>query len=232
MRQIRRIFALILLLLVMFTMYVEAFAADTELSLEVSYPENSKMSLLEEEPKKYAISYFDIGENGEFAVGRSDGLHCTVCVYTINGDFQYGYSFDHKGFSGIKFDGNNLIIYYEDNYKLISVAPSGKIESVSKILNATENRLYLHNLFCPKQRKYGDSEYILKKHMGHIRAAYCQLVMKDANGKETVLYDATTNQLFKVIPIILFIIVFVFIVIKTLVSYIIKLQSNYNSSLL
>ncbi len=211
MKRIPWFLAILLLLLFPMNGRIEASAANTGFSTE-TLPEsaidtvlkNVTISVLKEEPQKTAIECFDVNENGLIALGGSDFEKKTVCVYTIDGSFQYGYSFTSSGSFGLEWDTNNLLIYFVRSGISIAVNPMGEIESVLEISNTSENNSYWnHSVFSTKREVEG-TEYTLKNDMGilnWVAASYSQLIAKDPTGAETILYDANSVHLAKTLTV-------------------------------
>ena len=119
MKYIQCIFTIILVLLLLFNGGVDILAVDMGFSTEPmsedeieTFLKNVNISILENEPSKKAIDCFDVNENGEIAIGNSDFENKTVCVYTNDGDFIFGYSFECTGNFGIELDKDVINLYF------------------------------------------------------------------------------------------------------------------------
>ena len=204
MRCIRYIFATILLLILLVIAGVKMLAVNTGFSTE-SLPENDRntllknvnISMLADEPPKKAIKCFSVNEDGLVAIGCGNSESKTVCIYTNDGVFKYGYSFKCSGSFGIEFDKSVLNIYLVRSDVAIAVNSTGEVESVLKIQNTSENNTYWNNCVFSTKREIGDTEYFLKNDMGIFNlfaSSYSQLIVTNKNGEETIIYDVNSAQ--------------------------------------
>lgn len=206
------LFALLCCLLINTT--GEIYAMNTGYSTEILSPdeENSfrsrfEISLLQDEPKKRPIVRFDVNETGQIAVGSENFSTKYICVYAADGNFQYGYCFDWGGSFSIEWDGNNILIYLVRGDYIISVNPSGVIETILRVPTTIENSIY-YNKTHPTKRLVGDTEYIIKNDIGFLgwlASSYSRLVVKESDGTETIIYDVNTEQLVRAIMIFIFV---------------------------
>ena len=187
---------------------IDLLAADTGFSTtkasseEATFPQNVELSLLESEPPKRTIDCFDVNEEGMVAVGCSKYESRTVCVYTSEGHFQYGYSFKSFGAFEVELNKDILNIYFVREHIAIVVNPLGEVLEVFEIPRTRENEAYWNYLY------------------------YSQITVKYADGQESILYDVTAAQMAKVIGnVILFMAVFLLVVI-VIVRYSIKLKQR------
>ncbi len=204
MRHIRYIFTILSVLLLLTYIRAEVLAIDTGFATETlpekninSFLKYIKLSMITEEPRKIAIDCFDVNEKGEIAIGRSEYNNKTVCIYTSDGDFQYGYSFFSQGSFGVELNNDILLIYFVRSDIVIAVNPMGEIESILGIKNTIENNSYWNNFVHLTKRKIGDTEYTIRNDMGFfnlLASSYSQLVITDKNGNENIIYDVNSAQ--------------------------------------
>ncbi len=219
------------LLLSLFVMFlfgsISGLAMDTGFSTEEltqdeieRIVDNVKISMLEKEPEKKSIDCFDVNEYGKIAIGCSNSENKTVCIYSTDGTFRYGYGFSCTGDFGIEFHGDILNIYLVRGDIALSVTSLGEITEVRRIQNSIENNSYWNeHIFC-KQQKVGDTEYVIRNDMGILNvfaASYSQLVTVNSSGEETVIYDVNGIQLAKTVMVLVCIDVFVVIVVFCIV---------------
>ena len=152
MRYIRCVFTILLLLLLIINGGLEVLAMNTGFSTESlleddinTFLKNVNITMLTNEPPKKAIDCFSVNENGVIAIGCSDSENKTVCFYTRDGDFQYGYSFKCYGNFGIELNKNILNIYFVRSDIVVTINHMGKVESIRKIQNTSENNDYWNN---------------------------------------------------------------------------------------
>lgn len=190
---------------------------------------NIHMCLLKEEINKNEIKCFDVNDDGIIAVGLNNGIKKAVNIYTSNGIFKYGYTFDCSGSFGIEWDKDNLIIYFVRSDVAASFDATGNCIKLEKIKNTIDNNSYWnHNVFSTT-RKVNDAEYIIKNNMGILNffaTGYSQLVKKDVNGVETIIYDFNEKYLLRTIVFICIIAIFVLIVVIIILREFKKLKAN------
>lgn len=205
MKRIRYIFIAILLLILLAAGGAEILAVNTGFSTEPlseddinTLLKNVSISMLTDEPSKKAIKCFSVNEDGLIAIGYGSSENKTVCIYTNDGVFKYGYSFKCSGSFGIELDKSVLNIYLVRSDVAIAVNSAGEVEGVLKIQNTSENNAYWNNCVFSTKREIGDTEYFLKNDMGIFNlfaSSYSQLIVTDKNGEESIIYDVNSAQI-------------------------------------
>lgn len=191
--------------------------------------DNINISILKREPQKRSIDRFDVNENGLIAIACSDDSEKIISIYTSDGVFQYGYSIETSGTIGVGWDTSNLIIYLVRSSVAISITPEGEIIEILGISDTMENNSYWLDYVHATHRTVGDKEYILKCDMGIfnvLASKYSQLIVKDSEGIETVIYDVnsmqTTYTIVAVIGIIIYVCVSLIVIVKVSISQKVK----------
>lgn len=214
MKHARRFFV-ILLLLMIFCRGFEAMAADTGFTVDAlpqeridTILENINITRIDEEPRKQGIFCFDVNERGEIAIGYKDFFAGkTVCVYSSDGAFQYGYRFQDLGSYGIELEEDILKIYFVRGEIAVTVNSLGEIVSVTEIQDTRENNSYWRQILYKNKWKIGETEYVLRNEMGILNifcASYSRLVVIDGNGTEQIFHDVhSTMYVFAIIKCIL-----------------------------
>ena len=201
---------------------------------QISFVQNIDLCLIESEPSKNAVVCFDVNENQMIAVGQKSSDTKTICVYSNDGTFQYGYTFNCSGDFGVEWDNDNLNIYFVRSDVVISVSPNGEISDVLEVTNSIENNSYVNHFFHATERTIGDTTYFIRNDMGilsWIATSYSQIVIKDVSGTENVIYDVNSTQLLNAIISIIFIFVFVIVAVTIILRPIIKsMRINKNKS--
>lgn len=233
MRYIRYIFTTLLLFL-LFTNGNVVLSMNTGFST-ASLPkddidiflDNINLSMLTDEPTKKAIECFDVNGNGMIAIGCSDFENKTVCIYTSNGDFQYGYRFECSGNFGIELDENVLNIYFVRSDVAIAVNPVGEVESILRIQNTSENNSYWNHCVFLTKRKIEDTQYIIKNDMNIFNifaSSYSQLISINKNGEERVIYDVGSAQFSNMVTVFIGVLVFICLVAAVVIGHFIKIK--------
>ena len=234
MKYLQCIFTILLVLLLLISGGVNIFAVDMGFSTESMSEEetdrflkNVNISLLENDPPQKAIDCFDVNENGVIAIGSSDFAHKTVCVYSNDGDFLYGYSFECTGNFGIELDKDVINIYFVRSDVAVTVNPTGEVERVVRIQNTAENNSYWNDCVFATKRSIGETEYTLKNDMkifNVFASSYSQLITTNQNGEESIIYDVNSAEFAKMALAFTGVLVFVGLVVSVVISQFIKLK--------
>lgn len=233
-----KIYFIILLVFIMFTISsLESYAMETGFETETMSQEeknefikNISISKLLEEPKKQAIVCFDVNDD-YYAIGYSNNQSKTICVYSVDGIFQYGYNFKTSGSFSFELTENSIIIYSVRGDNLFELSSDGKLLDLCRVTNTTENSIY-HDKTISKKRHIGEKEYKLKNNYGIFNffvTSYSQLICVDENGNETVLHDVSSTEYKKVIFSIIAGAIFVFGVITNVIILLIKANKSGKS---
>ena len=165
---------------------------------------NINLSLITEEPAKKGIVCFDVNDNHLIAVGqRTASIKKTVCVYSTDGVFQYGYTFESYGAFGLEWDNENLNIYFVRGDIIVSVTPSGEVVDVLEIQDTKSNNEYSSELLYSTKRTIGNTEYSIESDFGafldFFAPLYSQIVITNENGERSFIYDVNDEQLFNMV---------------------------------
>lgn len=164
---------------------------------------NCEILFLGEEPIRKPICCFDVNSNQQIAVGQEDaGRRKTVCVYSSEGIFQYGYTFNCSGTFGVEWDAENLNIYYVRGAMLVSLTPKGEVLDVLQVQDTKENNAYIRDTVFGTKKQIGSTEYSLGNNFGLFNLftiSYSRVIVRDAAGVESVIYDVSETQLLSTI---------------------------------
>lgn len=181
---------------------------------------NANITMLHSESQKRGIKCFDVNNDGLIAIGTSNSEQKTISVYTMDGDFQYGYTFHSSGSFGLEWDEDNLIIYWVRSDVAVCVDKDGEIIDVARIEDSVENNTYWNHSVFAKKRTVGEYNYALK--YNGLVFAYTQLEITNGDGEESILYEVSSEQFAEWIVLIIGIVLFVGISVYVLVREIIK----------
>ena len=159
---------------------------------------NINATLMSEAPDKGGIVCFDVNDNGKIAVGQKGVSRKEVCIYSSNGTFLYGYSFNCTGSFAVEWNSDNLNIYFVRSGVIISVDPSGEVLEVKSVPDTANNNRYLRELLYSRVRIVGESKYIVRNDMGLLNllaTSYSQVLIVDSDGIERIIYDVNVVQL-------------------------------------
>ena len=240
MRYILCVPVIVLLLFLLIGGGAEVLAMNTGFSTEPlseddidTFLKNVNISVIEEEPKKRAIDCFAVNDDGIIAIGCSDSENKTVCIYTSEGEFQYGYRFECSGNFGVGFDKSILNIYFVRSDVAVAVNPDGGVKSIHKIKNTPENNVYWNNYVFLTRQKIRDVEYVLKNDIGVFNlfaSSYSQLIITDESGKENIIYDVSSEQFLNMLVAFIGALVFMCLVASVVIREVIKLKRGNRTS--
>ena len=201
---------------------------------QISFVQNIDLCLIESEPSKNAVVCFDVNENQMIAVGQKSSDRKTICIYSSDGTFQYGYTFNCSGEFGVEWDKDNLNIYFVRSDVVISVSPNGEILDVLEVTNSIENNSYVNHFMHTTKKTIGDATYLIRNNMGifnWVATSYSQIVVKDSVGAENIIYDVNSVQLLSTILSIIFVFAIVIVAVTIILRPIIKsMRINKNKS--
>ncbi len=172
------------------------------------------ISLLNVEPPKRPIDCFDVNEKGMIAVGFDASFSSkkrTICIYSSDGIFQYGYQFDDYGIFGVEWDEDRLIIYLVRSNIAVVVNKEGVVEEFAEIKNTAENHSYWRKSVFLTKRVVGDTEYALKNEMGIFNlfaSGYSQMIVTNAEGKARVIFDVNAAYFTNMVAVFVGVLIF------------------------
>lgn len=225
---------LFIILLIFSTGKVYAFAMNTgfetdnmEYEEQQTFIKSIDLKLITEMPASYSVLCFNVNEDGLIALGSESLDEKIVSVYSLDGDFIYGYTFNCSGSYGIEWDENNLIIYFVRSDVAAMFDEKGNCLELKKIPVTLENNSYWNDYVFSKERTVGNSEYSLKNDMGPFNlfaSSYSQVIKTDSDGSTNVIYDVNNDQLIKTIFIFTGVVLFIAVVLWRIV---IEFKRNY-----
>ena len=227
-------FLLFVFIFVIFTSAMKVNAMHTgfktnELSSEEKdmFISNINVLSIDEEPVKKAITCFDVNSNHLIAVGQNSSDRKTICVYSGEGDFQYGYTFNCSGDFVVEWDEENLNIFFVRSSVIVSVTPKGEVLDAFEVQNTIENNSYVNHFIHATKTEIDNYEYYIRNNMGLLNLfapSYSQIIVKDSTGAESIIYDVSSMQLTKTIVTITLICVFVIVAVAVVIWQFIKLR--------
>lgn len=182
---------------------------------------------IDEEPEKKPLTCFDVKSNQLIAIGQNTSDKKTICVYSNEGVFQYGYTFNCSGDFGIEWDEENLNIYFVRSSVIVSVTPRGEVVDAFGVQNTIENNSYVNHFIHSTKRTIDDAEYFIGNNLGILNLfapSYSQIIVKDSIGTESVIYDVGSMQLTNMIITISMVSLFVLVAIAAITWQFIKLR--------
>ena len=205
------LFLLFLFLFALFVNTIGVNAMNTGFSTEEINSQNEEsfisytaISPLKEEPGKKGIVCFDVNEKSMIAIGQDRvGNKKTVCIYSADGSFLYGYTFNCAGSFTVEWDSEILNIYFVRSNVIISLDSDGNMLDIKKVQNTISNKSHT-NALLSSTRIVGDTTYLIRNDMGlfnWIAVSYSQIVVIGADDVEHIIYDMNNIQLVKTVTI-------------------------------
>ncbi|MBR5473491.1 MAG: hypothetical protein IKU82_05845, partial [Clostridia bacterium] len=173
MKGFKRMVVGILILSLFMNIRIDALAMNTGFSTENLsedtkdlFLKNVNLSILYEEPEKSNIECFDVNNSQLIAIGQNRKDRKTICIYSKNGIFQYGYAFNCSGSFGVEWDNENLNIFFVRSSVIASVTPEGEIIDVLLVQDTIENNSYKNHFIDATKRIVDNMEYSMVNNLG------------------------------------------------------------------
>lgn len=169
---------------------------------KTDFATNVNIQLISEEPPKQPIVCFDVNDNGLIAIGQKTSHPPKICVYSSEGIFQYGYTFECVGNFYVEWDKETINIYFVRDDMIVSVNPSGKILDVCRVDATDENISFKKILSQNTQKTVNETKYYIRNHLGIFNlfaSSYSQMVIQDGSGAENIIYDVNSKQYVKMV---------------------------------
>lgn len=222
------------LLIVITTNAIEVNAMNTGFSTEelpeekkITFVSNINVSPLSTEPRKKGVLCFDINEQGMIAVGQKNSQWNEICVYSSQGEFLYGFTFNCSQSFCVEWDEQYINVYFVRSDVIISLDLDGNILDIKAAKNTIDNNSYQNSLLYSTTRTVGNTTYLIRNDIGIFNlfaTSYSQIVTIDDTGAESIIYDVNSMQLTKVIATISLVCVLVFGAVVVVIWQFIKLK--------
>lgn len=236
MKRIHHNLSIVLLILLFSINLIQASAINTGFSTEAlsekdrsTFLSNTDLRAVKEAPAQQGIQCFDVSENGMIAIGQKDRDGATLCVYSPDGAFQYGYSFHCKQSFGVEWDGERINICFVRSDVIMAVNREGEVLDIARIQNTIDNNTYWNHMLGSTERVSGDTKYSIRNDMGILNVlapSYSQLIATKATGEETILYDVNSAQFAKICTVCILAIAFILLAIAVIVWQFVRLNRN------
>jgi len=199
------------------------------------FVESVPITLLTKEPRKHAINYFDVRDDGWFLLCFNSFSGSWASVYSADGVFQYGFSVFLPGTLAAEWDGTDVRLLFIREDVAVSVNSRGEVLSVSDYLLRGENSSYWRDEVQKKSQKVNGCVYFRHNGLGfldQIITGHLRLKCRDAGGNVTVLYSAGVWYVLKVLLFtlagVLFLVFCFTMVIRRLKQIVTQRPNNHN----
>lgn len=174
--------------------------------------QENKLSYLKKEPEKDALKRIDVNEKGEIlcTLESWNSPWRTVCVYSDEGVFRFGYRFYETGEFGACWQGDDILLFSSHSYIAMLMDRQGHYKDIRALTYSSENSVYMGVPVKTEFSANGDT-YTLKSRYSILRLSntYSQIVKTSENGEQRVIYDASNRQEKSVLLIVLAVVIIV-----------------------
>ena len=226
-------FLLFVFMFALFANIIEVNAMNTGFSTEEltkekqnTFVSNVSISLLTVEPVKKAILCFDVNEKGMIAIGQKGAYNKEICIYSADGKFLYGYTFNCSQSFGVEWDNEHINIYFVRSDVIISLDSDGNILDIKEVQNTIDNNTYRNNLLYSTSRVVDDTTYVIRNDMGlfnWITTSYSKIITIDPAGVECIIYDVSSTQYINTMTLF-FVLMFVSVTVAIVIWQFVKLK--------
>ncbi len=173
------------------------------------------------------IDTISISTSGLIALGL---LNDKVVVMNSNGQINWWMTFSCDGEYYLQWDYDKLQIIFVRGAFIAEFDVDGKCIGTLSYSYHNDSDSPDINVRDRKYIKYGDEEFVLRKGIDFLSIGASKLIRIDANGEETVLYNAEKAALLKSLVAILLFILIAFVSISATVSHVKRKSTQTNDS--
>lgn len=236
MKYVKCLFFISAFIMLLFCNTSTALASDIEFETEIQSEEDMESIIkyrapefLIQEPSKKAIKCFDVNEKGDIAISFTDLSKDIICVYSADGNFQYGYSCRSNGTMGIEWQKDLLnVCFFSSNY-ILSFDSNGNVIGGYNIPSTRENDSYWHKKIMTEQKEVNGKIYTLKNDiplLSFVSNSYPILFINNENGDELIFYDVSEDYYVNFIIIFGIVLFFITVVVFGVVKEFYKVQKK------
>lgn len=163
---------------------------------------------------KSSIVTFDISKNGLILLGfESLKSEKKVAIVDDEKNVLKLLEFSTYGSFYLQWKENNILLLLVRGSIIVEISQDGQlVNMISVDMESTTNNSLWHKILAKRKINMGGSTYYIRNKwaiLNYMKSAYSQLVKKDSQGNETILYDvdivqAKRTTLFVMIVIIYF----------------------------
>jgi len=146
-----------------------------------------------------AVACFDVSDTGLVAIGFENGSDRIIDIYNENGKYLYGYQFNSDGDYTVSFQEEDIAIYFMRGDAIAVFDKDANCLDVRSVVSPHADHNKIMAIYNRTQKEVSGKTYYLDRDIGSAVRSYARLVVKDSNGTETVIYDATFDHTFRLI---------------------------------
>ncbi len=221
-----------------FSITIPVSAIEYEIPVKILEPEEVQEALgyyqitkltEAEEPSGENIYFIDVNDQGEIIASFYRGKK--IGIYNKDGEYQYGYSLHSNGYFAAKWvdDFGTLMIYILRSDRMVILDADGNCLEMAKGIDVDANSDFWDQMLAKGVDQINDTIYYLKNEnlISALGGGYSQLIRRDADGTEHILYDAgKSNLVWNLLVAIFFIVVFVG-GITGVIIYVVRFYKNH-----
>lgn len=194
------------------------------------FASNIEFTIVQSGPSRMNIACFDVSNDELIAICFSKATQKTICVYSQDFTFQYGFSFHSPETVGVSWINDELNLYFVRSGILYAVDENAKITSISTFPSTTQSDKYYRHEILVTTRQIGDKQYNLNNPgiLKVINSGYSQLIVQDSSEETHILYDA---NIMPASAMIVFCAVFSIIVTMTIVAIVLAFKKYKKAKL-
>lgn len=169
------------------------------LSVISTFSIKNEITPITKEPAKKPFSCFAVNEEGLVAIGYENYAFptvITICIYSSDGVFQQGYTFNWETSVGLELNQNTLNIYCQKADMIISVDLTTNEQTTFEVPEDLDNSKHWNHVYRKTKTTVNNQEYIAEKNtfLGILTRRFSALVVRDENNNEFVVYDASERH--------------------------------------
>ena len=221
-----------------FSITIPVSAIEYEIPVKILEPEEVQEALgyyqitkltEAEEPSGENIYFIDVNDQGEIIASFYRGKK--IGIYNKDGEYQYGYSLHSNGYFAAKWvdDFGTLMIYILRSDRMVILDADGNCLEMAKGIDVDANSDFWDQMLAKGVDQINDTIYYMKNEnlISALGGGYSQLIRRDADGTEHILYDAgKSNLVWNLLAAISFLVLFVGISTGVII-YVVRFYKNH-----
>ena len=148
----------------------------------------------------------DISEDNIIALASGNGSGSLISFYDNDGAFKYSLSFYSAGDFGLKWQKENIKIFFERGDYEVTINKDGEVIDIAVIDNVDDMRFIVDELYFSTKSVVNDTVYELKKNsifLNKLSSGYSQLIITDTNGNTSIVCDVGEFQTYETLSVII-----------------------------
>lgn len=165
-----------------------------------------------------SIVSFDVSESENILIGLKNNR---LIVLDNNKELLYGFQFSNDGSFYVRWEGDNILLLLVRGAIIVEFSTNGQlINMIEADDRSIENNNLWNQIRDRDKISINDSVYLVRNQMGFLNffsSSYSQLVKKDIDGKEMVIYDVSTVHATKTAVMLIAVLLFWGLIISVII---------------